>query len=493
MTWNAALGWFFAGYALLTGIFILLENRRPQATFAWMLLFLVLPVIGLVIYALFGRDRKAFSRQRKLARQNLEGTAAPLLKQLLARQDEEIGKLETQSPVRRRLMSLVRRNSHSALTTRNRVALRQNASTFYPSLKEDLRKAQRTIYLQFYTWADDAFTRELKAILTERAANGVEVRLLYDPFGSLFRLTRRYKRELSQGGVKSAPVSALYWLHTISYRNHRKIAVIDGQVGYTGGMNIAQEHIDGGPTFDHWRDTQVRLEGEAAAVLQVVFLVDWYNATGEDLFAADRFPSLANEAPPTTPEDPGASDGYVPVQILTSGPDSEWRAIRQLYFAMIMSAQHSVRLQTPFFILDATIAEALRAAALAGIEVEVMVSDRGEGLNQTPYWAANTYLAEVAAAGARVHMYGAGYLHAKTLSIDGEVCSIGSANLDIRSFSINYELNAVIYDARLAQELEAAFERDLRDCYPFDPVAYRRSPVLKRVRDSTARLLSPLL
>jgi cardiolipin synthase A/B len=130
---------------------------------------------------------------------------------------------------------------------------------------------------------------------------------------------------------------------------------------------------------------------------------------------------------------------------------------------------------------------------LAGIAVDVMVSDRGEGLNQTPYWAANTYLAEVAAAGARVHLYGKGYLHAKTLSIDGEVCSIGSANLDIRSFSINYELNAVIYDARLAQALEAAFERDLEDCYPFEPAEYRRSPVLKRLRDSTARLLSPLL
>jgi cardiolipin synthase len=493
MTWTAAVGWFFAGYALLTGIFILLENRRPQASFAWMLLFLVLPGIGLVIYALFGRDRKAFSRQRKLARQNLEGTAAPIVEQLLARQDEEIGRLETQSLVLRRLMSLVRRNSHSALTTRNRVTLQQDASAFYPSLMEDLRKAQRTIYLQFYTWADDAFTRELKAILIGRAAHGVEVRLLYDPFGSLLRLTRRYRRDLNEGGVHVAPVSALYWLHTISYRNHRKIAVIDGQVGYTGGMNIGQEHIDGGPTFDRWRDTQVRLEGEAAAVLQVVFLVDWYNATGEDLFAADRFPSLGNDAPSAEARDAGAVDGHVPVQILTSGPDSEWRAIRQLYFAMIMSAQQRVRLQSPFFILDATIAEALRATALAGIAVEVMVSDRGEGLNQTPYWAANTYLAEVAVAGARVHMYGKGYLHAKTLSIDGEVCSIGSANLDIRSFSINYELNAVIYDARLAQELEAAFERDLKDCYPYESAGYRRSPILKRLRDSTARLLSPLL
>jgi len=488
MTWSAALGWFFAAYALLTGVYIVLENRRPQATLAWMLLFLGLPGIGLVIYFLFGRDRKAFSREHKLARQDLEATAAPLLKRFLARQDGEIRRLEQQSRVRRRLMSLVRRNSHSALTTRNRVAIQQNASTFYPNLMADMRRAQRTIYLQFYTWADDEFTRELKAILLERARNGVDVRLLYDPFGSLLRLTRRYRRELTEGGAHAAPVSALYRLHTASYRNHRKIAVIDGRVGYTGGMNIGQEHIDGGPTFDHWRDTQVRIDGEGAAILQAVFLVDWYNATREDLFSEERFPVLDEFGTRA-----GEKDNSVPVQILTSGPDSEWRAIRQLYFAMIMSAQRRVRLQTPFFVLDATIAEALKAAALAGVQVEVMVSDRGEGMNQAPYWAANTYLAEVAAAGVRVHMYKKGYLHAKTISIDGEVCSIGSANLDIRSFSINYEINTVLYDARLAQELEAAFERDLNGCYPFDAAEYRRRPFLSRLRDSTARLLSPLL
>jgi cardiolipin synthase len=201
MTWTAAVGWLFAGYALLTGIFILLENRRPQATLAWMLLFLGLPGIGLVIYALFGRDRKAFGRQSKLVRQNLKAATAPLLDRLLERQDAEIGRLEAQSPVRRRLMSLVRHNSHSVLTTRNRVTIQQNASVHYPSLMEDLRKAQRTIDLQYYTWADDRFTRELKAILIERAMSGVEVRLLYDPFGSLARLTRRYKRELKEGGV----------------------------------------------------------------------------------------------------------------------------------------------------------------------------------------------------------------------------------------------------------------------------------------------------
>ncbi len=229
---------------------------------------------------------------------------------------------------------------------------------------------------------------------------------------------------------------------------------------------------------------------EAAAVLQLVFMIDWYNATGEDLFSADRFPSLGSGFAPDE-SDPGG--GYRPVQILTSGPDSEWQAIRQLYFFMIMSAQRRVRLQAAFFVLDAPSSEALKAAALAGVEVELMISDRGEGLNQTPYWAANTYLAEIAAAGARIYMYEKGYLHAKTISIDGEVCSIGSANLDIRSFSINYEINAVLYDAQLARELEAAFERDLEGCRLFDAAEYRHRPISVRLRDSVARLFSPLL
>jgi cardiolipin synthase len=489
MTATAILGWLFGAYALFTGIYIVQENRRPQATFAWMLLLLGLPGLGLLIYVLFGRDRKAFSRQRALAEQNLRPNAAPLIKALLERQDAEIGKLEAEGPVRQRLMRLVRHNSHSALTTRNQVAIQQDASAHYPSLMEDLKGARHAIHLQYYIWADDPFTRELKAVLAERVRNGVEVRLLYDPIGSFFRLTRRYKRELTESGVQWAPVSALYRLHTISYRNHRKIAVIDGRVGYTGGMNIGQEHLDGGPDFDCWRDTHVRIEGEGAAVLQAVFLIDWYNATGKDIFTADHFPRLDPEVQSLLAED----SAYAPVQILTSGPDSEWRAIRQLYFAMIVAAQQRVRLQSPFFILDATVTEALTSAALAGVDVEVMLSARGEGWNQAPYWAANTYMAEVAAAGVRVYLYEKGYLHAKTITIDGEVCSIGSANLDIRSFSINYELNAVIYDRRLTRELEAAFERDLEGCEAFSLAEYKKRSTLSRLRDSTARLLSPLL
>ena len=295
-------------------------------------------------------------------------------------------------------------------------------------------------------------------------------------------MNRDYVRDMEAVGIRMAPTSPLWRLHTISYRNHRKITVIDGTIGYTGGINIGKEHLDGGPGFDFWRDTQVRIVGEGATVLQAVFMVDWYNAVRENLFYPPYFPAVATEP----------ARGDVRVQILTSGPTPQWAAIRQLYFFMIVSAQHHVYMQSPFFILDASIAEALRSAALAGVDVRVMLPARPSGTS-VPTFAGNTFINDATKAGVRVFLYDKGYLHAKTISIDSEICSIGSANIDIRSFSINYELNAVLYDKRLAKQLEEDFEQDLAHCTEFDPTKYESRPVTVRFRDSVARLLSPLL
>jgi cardiolipin synthase len=468
-------------YALATGVFLISENRRPQATLAWMLVLFFAPGIGLLIYFLFGRDQKAFSKQSKLLQQDLRTDKSPLLLPLLSRQDAEIAQLEGESASRRRLMMLVRRNSYSVLTNRNRVEIQQDAAAFYPSLIEDMKAAQHSIHLQYYIWRGDTFAEHLKEILTAKARAGVEVRLLYDPIGSHADLTRAYIRDMQAAGVRMAPTSPLYRLHTISYRNHRKITVIDGTIGYTGGMNIGQEHLDGGKGFNAWRDTQLRVVGEGAAVLQAVFMVDWYNAVKENLLSGAYHPNEAKASPDDTP-----------VQILTSGPDSQWAAIRQLYASMIVAAQRHVFVQSPFFIPDATIAESLTAAALSGVDVRLMLSARASG-NKIPAWASNTYIGDIVAAGVRVFLYNRGYLHAKTISIDSEICSIGSANIDIRSFSINYELNAVLYSKRLAKALEDDFVRDLADCTEFDLADYQRRSAGSRFRDSVARLFSPLL
>ena len=468
-------------YALGMCIFVIRENRRPQSTLAWILVLIFAPGIGLLIYIFFGRNWKAFSKQRTLLRHDLEANARPLLSPLVSRQDAEIARLEHESAGPRRLMMLVRRNSQSGLTNRNSVEILQDAGEFYPRMIKDIESARHSIHLQYFIWRADTFTEGLKEILKAKAKAGVEVRLLYDPVGSQADVGRAYVRDMLKAGIRMAPTSPLCHLHTISYRNHRKITVVDGEIGYTGGMNVGKEHLDGGEGFDSWRDTQLRIVGEGAAMLQSVFMVDWYNAVRENLFSAAYFPTGAME-----PRE------EVPVQILTSGPDSQWAGIRQLYAFMIVSAKQHVFVQSPYFIPDATIAEALMSAAFSGVDVRVMVSARPSG-NRVPAWAGNTFMADVVEAGVRVFLYEKGYLHAKTISIDSEICSIGSANIDIRSFSINYELNAVLYSKRLAMELEEDFKRDLTHCTEFDLEEYQRRNVAVRLKDSVARAFSPLL
>jgi cardiolipin synthase len=476
--------WFLLWLAYLVGtaFFLILQNRRPQGTLAWMLSFAVLPALGPILYLLFGRDRKGFSRARTLARQGPRSELAPSLARILADQDQCLSELEGAKPAASQLLGLVRRSGHSTMTIHNRIEILQDAAEKYPRLIEDLEAAETSIHLQYYVWGTDAFTERVKTVLLEKAKAGVQVRLLYDPVGSFFRLKRGYVQALRAAGAKVRPSSQIYAIHTLTYRNHRKIAVIDGRVAYTGGLNIGQEHVDGGGTFAHWRDTHLRVVGEAATMLQAVFAVDWQNATGEVLSDPGYFPDFPPELEGTG----------LPVQIVTSGPDSAWRAVRRQYFSMIVAAQQRFYAQTPFFVLDDTIAEALKIAALAGVDVRVMVSRRGFG-NWIPYWAANTFFVEVAEAGVRVFLYDKGYLHSKTAITDGEICSVGTANIDIRSFSINYELNAVIYNKEIAEQLEADFKRDLAACTEFSLSDYRKSSVLIRLRDSTARLLSPLL
>ena len=470
-------------YIAAVSIYIVTENRRPQSTFAWMFLFVTLPFIGLAIYILFGRERKAFSRKRKLVRQDLPGHLSQTLSWMQTQHDRAVARLAGETGPATKLATLMYANGHSLITSENRLRVLQNAQETYPALIEDLRAACSSIHLQYYSWGSGSLGEELKALLLAKVAEGVEVRLLYDPVGSFSMLRWGYVREMRQGGIDMRPFSSLWRLHTISYRNHRKIVVIDGAIGYTGGLNIGKEHLDPGHGFELWRDTHLRVVGAAALALQATFAVDWTNATAEEgLLEECYFPPVPKRA----------ADADLPVQIVLSGPDSRWQAIRQLYFAMIVGAERCVYLQSPFFVLDATIAEALKSAALAGVDVRIMVSERG--MNQSlPYWAANTYAEEVADAGAKVFLYEPGYLHAKTIVVDSRICSIGSANWDIRSFSINYELNALIYDADVAGQVEHAFERDLARCRPFDLDSYQNCPWAVRFRDSVARLASPLI
>src|SRR5262245_43347901 len=281
-------------------------------------------------------------------------------------------------------------------------------------------------------------------------------------------------------GIEMQPFSSVYQLHTLSYRSHRKLAIIDGQVGYSGGLNMTEKHLTGPKGFTGWRDTHARVSGPAVTVLQSVFATMWMNVTGQNLFVERYFPEAES------------NDAGVPIQVVSAGPDSRWETIRQAYLAMIALARDHVYLQSPFLILDTSVAEAMATAALAGVDVRVMIAPGGGELSPA-YRAGMTYAAELARAGVQVLLYQGAYFHSKTICVDSRMCSIGSANMDIRSFSINYETNVVVYDDEVTVKLEADFLADLAHCVRFSADDYDAQRTSSRLVDSVMRLCSPLI
>jgi cardiolipin synthase len=478
--WTVVLTTMVSLYALSIAAFLILENRSPQSTFAWLFLLLVFPFGGLLVYVMFGRSRHPFSRERLLTRLPEGSAVATRSTQAMAEQPRQLASLEARLGDYTRLAVMLWTSARSPLTLSNRVEILQDADEAYPRLLADIRDASHSIHLLFYEWASDGFTEHVGRLLADKVAQGLDVRILYDPVGSLTLLSRQYVRRLNRAGVRMHPFSSLYQLHTLSYRNHRKIAVFDGRIGYSGGLNMTEKHLTGPDGFTGWRDTHVRVCGEAVASLQAVFATMWQNRTGENLFNDRHFPELA--------EHPGGAA----VQVVSGGPDSRWEAIRQSYLSMIALARHHVYLQSPFLILDVSVAEALKTSALAGVDVRLMIAPRGAEFSPA-YRAGMTYAADMARAGVRVLLYQGAYFHAKTVCVDSALCSIGSANMDIRSFSINYETNLVIYDQDVTRELEADFKADMERCSAFSVHEYESRNRASRFVDSSMRLCSPLL
>ncbi len=455
----------FVIYAIGVAIFIISENRTPQSTCAWLLVLIAFPLAGLLVYIFLGRGSHAFSDETKLAHQEMGSDFLRDAGEMVNRRQEYIDRIAAEKPAsyRHKLLNLVSRNASSQLTGYNDIEILQDATMKYPRLLEDIRAAQSTVHLNYYIWTEDKFTLQIKEALIERAKAGIEVRCLYDQSGGM--MSKQYLQDLKDSGVEIHPYLAfksLGKLHTVNYRSHRKIAIIDGKIGYVGGLNLDVEQIEP-PAFDRWRDTHLRMVGEAAWALQGSFIVSWFNTTDQKITGKKYFPTVETR-------------NFMPVQLTQSGPDSQWKAIRQLYFLMIMSAEKKLYMQSPFFIPDESILEALKAAALAGVDVQLMFTPRGSTY-QIPYRAAHTYFKEVAEAGAK----------------DNAVISIGTANMDIRSFSLNYEACAVVYDEDKAKELEAQFMEDIKHCKQWTVEEYNSYSATHRFVDSVYRLTSPVL
>src|SRR5688500_8115033 len=414
-------------YTISIAVYLVLENRTPQSTFAWLLLLVIFPIGGLIIYGMFGRSWRAFSRGKVLTKLLRGSEIAERSAKLIEQQHAKIEAL-AEGPCGQfgRLATMLWASSGAPLTLANRFEILQNADEKYPRLVEDLRGAKHSIHMLYYEWASDPFTEEVGRLLGDKVKEGVEVRILYDPVGSFWMLSNRYVRWMRGMGIQMFPFAPIYLLHTLSYRNHRKIAIVDGRVAYSGGLNMTEKHLTGPDGFSGWRDTHTRVSGEAALVLQSVFATMWHNTTGENVFQDQYFPEIDEQGP------------QLPIQVVSAGPDSEWKAIRQSYLAMIGLARHHVYLQSPFLILDDSLSETLKSAALSGVDVQLMIAPKGAEFSPA-YRAGMTYAADMARAGVAVLMYQGEYFHAKTACVDSAICSIGSANMDIRSFSINYE------------------------------------------------------
>ena len=317
--------------------------------------------------------------------------------------------------------------------------------------------------------------------LTKKAEKGLEVRLLVDSMGSRKLTKKAIKRYMDAGGKFLFFPGILPHINTrINYRNHRKIVVIDGEYGYLGGFNVGKEYISKDPDVGFWRDTHVRIEGEAVDDLNERFLLDWCYAADEKIEDYDKYSSNSNK-----------DVGDVGIQIVTSGPDHKEQYIRNAYIKLINNAKENVYLETPYLVPDSPILESLKISALSGVDVRIIIPGKPDHFFMQ--WAASSYIGELLEAGIKIYNYQNGFIHAKTIVADSTVMSIGTANLDIRSFKLNFEVNAFIFDDRIAKDGEIQFMKDIKESEEVTKEIYDNRSIGIRIKESLIRLVSPIL
>jgi len=464
-------------YALLIAaiIYILLKERRdPAETLAWILIILVIPVGGMLAYMLFGRSWRK-SRQFSYD----DDTVSKKLRAICSEQLKEISKPEYAELVGRNFVTLLLNNGDAALTLGNRLKILNNGCECFPAMFADLRNASRFIHIEIFGIESGELFEQLLAILSERAASGVEVRVIFDSVGSRALKLRDVERMRAAGieAYSYMPVWLPHFANKFNYRNHRKIVVIDGEVGYTGGMNIADRYLHG-TKRGVWRDTQIRLEGGSVTMLNAVFINDWSFVTdGELLYDMKYFPM------PDVPQ-------TLPIQIATSGPDSPHATIMQAYFAAIGNARRYIYISTPYLLPNQPIVTALKVAAMSGVDVRILIPVRGD--NMVVAWAGYSNIDTLLDSGVSVYLYKKGFNHSKFLVIDDELCSIGSANLDYRSFDTDFEVQAYIYDAKVSTELKGYFLADLEDSELITREGWEHRSRVSKIMEPVARLFGSL-
>lgn len=450
---------------------VLSENRNPVKSLAWITVLLLFPVGGLVLYLFFGRSIKnthMISRRNKRKLRQGESTVTTVIP-------------ENYTPEMRQLTELGRSLCGATFYPDNRVEVYCYGRDKFEALFNDIRAAEEYIHLQYYIIEDDHIGRALRDALIERAKAGVKVRVIYDDFGC-WGVSRKFFRSMREAGIDIHPFFKVVFppfATRINWRNHRKLAVIDGEVAYVGGMNVADRYIDGGSKFGCWRDTHMRITGPAVAAVQYSFAVDW-SFMGQSLLQEPVDMSL--------PKGPGEAAG---LQMMRCGPTSEWSNVSLYMLKAIGNAKKRVYIQTPYFLPTDAMLSALQAAALSRVDVRVMIPLKSDSSTLT--LASYSYIMECLRAGIKIYLFEAGMLHSKTMMIDDRLSAIGSANIDFRSFEHNFEETMFIFSSEVNTTLRTQFMADLQQSTRVRASVWRRRPIIQKAKESIVRLLSPVL
>ena len=459
---------------------IILERRNPAASAAWVTVIFMLPVAGIVLFFLLSQNISA----RKLY--NLSEFEEMKIDSSLENQINEIknGTYRFSTEEGKLWQDMIHLNQlygRAYYSQNNSVEFITDGRQMFDTMMQDIMSARETINIMFFIVKNDETGRQFIDALTQKAREGVEVRLLLDSMGSR-QINDRVLRDFLDAGGKRAyffPRKLNLVNFDFNYRNHRKLAVIDGIIGYTGGFNIAREYLGLKKKFGYWRDTHIRITGQSVQDINARFILDWRTASKEKIVLSEAFYSGV------------ISEGNTGIQIVSSGPDSVKEEVKRSLMKMITSAERSIYVQTPYFVPDDSILESLKMAAQCGVDVRVMIPCIPD--HPLVYWATYSYAGELVKSGGRVFIYENGFLHSKTMVVDGEVGTVGSANFDRRSFSLNFESNAFIYDKKEAQTMERIFCEDLKECKELTISLYENRSRTIKVKEVAARLLSDLL
>jgi cardiolipin synthase A/B len=465
--------------AIPVSIMIILEKRSPYKTAAWILVLILLPVFGVVFYLFFGqeyRKKKLFSRKGLKSLNKFRKLSFKQLREF----EQTLRNLTPKINEKENIIRLLLKNSNALLTYASRIKILNNAGETFTAIFEAIEKATHHIHMEYYIFAEDKIGNQFKNLLIKKSREGIIVRIIVDDVGS-WGLSNQFLNDLRINNVEIYSFMEVRFprlTSQVNYRNHRKILVVDGIIGFTGGLNIADRYVEGLKDIGPWRDTHLQIEGDAVGGLQVVFAADWYFVIHENLEGKRYFPQ--------SKEVKG-----VPVQISASGPDSDWDSIAQVFFSAIAGAKSRVYMASPYLMPTSEILYALKTAALSNVDVRILMPSKTDSL--IPRWSSYSYIEEMLEAGVRIYFYEAGFLHSKYLIVDDVFATVGTTNLDFRSFETNFEVNAFIYDHAFTATLRKHFRADLRNSREIKLADWTERPWHFKLRESLAHIISPLL